>query len=105
MYAVPRSPQQAKYEARKMLLKRIKEEWGRRLDAYALKRAADPAFDYRVYDPEYGRLLNAWTDARDRARRYIARSIAVHVPHEVIPSRADRRLVKLHRWGLKGVWE
>lgn len=68
--------QQAKYEARKALKKRIKNEWGDRLSAAKSKFKTMADFHNMEYNLEYGRCVQEYCAAQAEVRRYIHSSIA-----------------------------
>ncbi len=70
------SKQQAKYEARKALKKRIKAEWSKRLSAAKSKFKTKADFDNMEYKMEFWRRMEGYCAASEEVKRYIHSSLA-----------------------------
>lgn len=74
--------QQAKYEARKALKKRIKDEWGKRLSVAKSKFKTHKDRCNKANILEYGRCVEGYCTAQAEVRRYIHSSIAHLYSHD-----------------------
>lgn len=68
--------QKQKYERRKALKKRIKAEWGNRLDNAKSKFKHKADFHNKSYSEEYSRCIVGYMAANAELKRYIHSSIA-----------------------------
>ena len=64
---------QEQYEARKRLLKRIKNEWGERLEAF--RRPNENTGLSRL---SYAELIDGYCTAQEKLNRFIKRTVAIY---------------------------
>lgn len=94
--------QQDRYEAKKMRLKAIRNEWGRRIET--LRATADWPYT-REQRHEYSRLVAHYTEAQERLNHFIRTSVGIHAPHRLTPTREETMRRRLARYGIKPVWD